>query len=124
MGQIDNPANLARLPDETTRTAIIMLIETGLRCVDARFLEFDPVTLDEAGAPYLRYVNHKLSREAVIPISQRLLDQVRTQQQDLVERYGRATAVLLPGPRSYSRRQQADQRRDDHQPAGSLDGRL
>lgn len=100
MGQIDNDDNLARLPDETTRTLIVVLIETGLRSVDARHLPFDPVTTDQAGAPYLRFVNHKLSREAIIPISQRLLDQVRRQQTHLHDRYGSDPPLLLPRPRS------------------------
>jgi integrase len=99
MGQIESDENLARLPDETTRTVILVLIETGLRSVDARHLVFDPVTVDEAGAPYLRFVNHKLSREAIIPISQRLLDQIRRQQQHVRELYGPTPALLLPAPR-------------------------
>jgi integrase len=99
MGQIDNEDNLARLPDETTRSLVVTLIETGLRSVDARHLAFDPITVDEAGAPYLHFVNHKLSREAIIPISQRLLAQIRRQQDQVRDRYGRATAVLHPAPR-------------------------
>jgi hypothetical protein len=50
-------------------------------------LPFDLVTVD-AGAPYLVYTNHKLGREAVIPISQRLLEQIRRQQADVARRYG------------------------------------
>ena len=100
MGQIDQDANLARLPDETTRTLIVVLIETGLRSVDARHLPFDPVTTDQAGAPYLRFRNHKLSREAIIPISQRLLEQIRRQQQHLRQRFGFDPPLLLPRPRS------------------------
>lgn len=100
MGQIESEANLARLPDETTRTAIVLLIETGLRSVDARELRFDPITVDEAGAPYLRFVNHKLSREAIIPISERLLAQIRRQQRHLRDRYGAASPLLLPAPRA------------------------
>ena len=42
MGQIESDENLARLPDLTTRTAIVILIETGLRSVDALRLPFDP----------------------------------------------------------------------------------
>ncbi len=53
MGQIEHEDNLQRLPDLTTRTAIAILIETGLRSVDALRLPFDPVTVDQAGAPYL-----------------------------------------------------------------------
>ena len=97
MGQIESEANLDRLPDLTTRTAIVILIETGLRSVDALRLPFDPVTTDQAGAPYLRFTNHKLSREAIIPISQRVLEQIRAQQRDLDERFGQPRPpYLLP----------------------------
>jgi integrase len=101
MGQIEQPDNLARLPDDTTRTAIIILIETGLRSIDALRLPFDPVTVDAAGAPYLVYINHKLGREAVIPISQRLLEQIRRQQADVARRYtSDHRHFLLPRVRS------------------------
>jgi integrase len=73
-----------------------VLIETGLRSADARHLPFDPVTTDQADAPYLRCTNHKLSREAIIPISQPLLDQIRRQQAHLRDRYGFDTSLLLP----------------------------
>jgi integrase len=77
MGQISDDATIARLPDLTTRTAVVILIETGLRSIDTLRLPFDPITVDEAGAPYLIFYNHKLSRDAVIPISQRLVAQIR-----------------------------------------------
>ena len=97
MGQIEDEANLDRLPDLTTRTAITILMETGLRSVDALRLPFDPLTTDQAGAPYLTFTNHKLSREAIIPISQRLLEQIRAQQRDLDERFGQQRPpYLLP----------------------------
>ena len=35
MAQLEDPASLARLPDETTRHLVIVLIETGLRANDA-----------------------------------------------------------------------------------------
>ena len=87
MGQIESPENLDRLPDLSTQTAIVLLIETGLRSVDALRLPFEPVTVDSAGAPYLVYTNHKLGREAVIPISQHLLEQIRRQQADVAHRF-------------------------------------
>ena len=99
MGQIDNDINLGRL-DETLRTLLIVLIETGLRSVDARHLPFDPITADQAGAPYLRFRNHKLSREAIIPISQRTLDQIRRQQAELRARCGFDPPLLLPRKRA------------------------
>jgi integrase len=79
---------------------LVVLIETGLRSVDARHLPFDPVTIDQAGAPYLRFCNHKLSREAIIPISQRLLGQIRRQQTELRSSYGFDPALLLPRKRA------------------------
>jgi integrase len=101
MGQIEHPDNLTRLPDRTTQTAIVILIETGLRSIDALRLPFDPITTDAAGAPYLVYTNHKLGRDAVIPISQRLLEQIRRQQTDVTRRYGSEQRhYLLPRVRS------------------------
>lgn len=101
IGQIDNDANLARLPDLTMRTAIVILIESGLRSIDALRLPFDPVTVDEAGAPNLVFVNHKLPREAIIPITERLLNQIRAQQRDLHQRFGeQRPPYLLPAVRA------------------------
>lgn len=99
MGQIEAQENLARLPDQATRTLVIMLIETGLRSVDALRLPLDPVTRDQAGAPYLTFYNHKLSREAVIPISERLLLAIRHQQAELNARFpGGRLPHLFPRP--------------------------
>jgi len=100
MGQLETDEALDRLPDLTTRTAVGILIETGLRSVDCLRLPLDPITVDQAGAPYLKYFNHKLSREAIIPISQRLTEQIRRQQEDLTERFGTAPPLLLPRVRA------------------------
>jgi integrase len=100
MGQLETPGALDRLPDLTTRTAVMILIETGLRSVDCLRLPYDPITVDEAGAPYLRFFNHKLSREAIIPISEQLTDQIRGQQHDLTARFGAAPPLLLPRVRA------------------------
>ncbi|MCA1699513.1 MAG: site-specific integrase [Actinobacteria bacterium] len=98
MGQIESERNLARLPDQTTRTLILLLIETGLRSVDALRLPFEPVTTDQAGAPYLMFRNHKLSREAVVPMSDRVLGEIRAQQAELGERFAQPPPVLFPRP--------------------------
>jgi site-specific recombinase XerD len=71
MGQLETEQALGELRDQTTRTLVRVLIETGLRSVDAMRLPLDPVTCDQAGAPYLRFYNHKASRDAIIPISDR-----------------------------------------------------
>jgi integrase len=96
MGQLEREETLDRLPDLTTRTAVVILIQTGLRSVDCLRLPFDPITTDEAGAPYLRFYNHKLSKDAIIPISDRLVAQIRRQQQDLRERFRTPPSILLP----------------------------
>jgi integrase len=100
MGQLETEQALDRLPDLTTRTAVVILIETGPRSVDCLRLPYDPITVDEAGAPYLRFFNHKLSREAIIPISEQLTDQIRRQQHDLTTRFGTAPPLLLPRVRA------------------------
>jgi len=100
MGQMEDDETLARLPDLTTQTAVVILIETGLRSVDCLRLRYDPVTVDEAGAPYLLFFNYKLSREAIIPISDRLVAQIRRQQEDLSERFATAPSILLPRVRA------------------------
>jgi integrase len=99
MGQLERDETLDRLPDLTTRTAVVILMETGLRSVDCLRLPLDPITTDEAGAPYLRFYNHKLSREAIIPISERLVVQIRRQQQDVRERFREPPPFLLPALR-------------------------
>jgi site-specific recombinase XerD len=89
---------LERLPTITTRTLVHVLIETGLRAVDARTLPLDALSADGAGAAYLRYFNHKLNRERWLPISPRLADRIRTQQAWVREHFG-DDATLLPAER-------------------------
>ncbi|MGB0094471.1 MAG: hypothetical protein WBP81_18315, partial [Solirubrobacteraceae bacterium] len=81
MRQLEREAALERLGDETTITAVVVLMETGLRSQDALLLEVDPVVVLADGSPVLRFVNHKRRREAAIPISDRLLERIRYQQQ-------------------------------------------
>ena len=44
MGQLETDESLDRLPDLTTRTAVVILIETGLRSIDCLRLRYDPIT--------------------------------------------------------------------------------
>jgi integrase len=87
------------LPDLTTRTLVLTLIETGLRAIDARTLPPDCLSTDAAGAPYLRYFNHKLARERFLPISPRLAEQLHRQQAWVRERFPGEDACLLPRER-------------------------
>ena len=68
MNQIEQPANLDRWTDPQGRLITIIMINAGLRVSDACTLGFDCMIHDGRGAPYLRYRNVKLRREAVIPI--------------------------------------------------------
>jgi len=100
MRQIEAPANIARLPALTARTAVSLLIKTGLRMIDATRLPFDPVVLDAAGAPVLLYYNHKLKRDAALPIDDVVLGLIRVQQDALLARYPDGTPWLLPSDRA------------------------
>jgi integrase len=94
--RLETDASLDRLPDLTTRTLVLILIETGLRAIDARRLDLDSLSEDAAGQPYLRYFNHKLSRERFMPITPRLADQIRDQQARARERFPDGDPCLLP----------------------------
>ncbi len=63
MNQLEDPDNLAVLPDATIRALIVVIMETGLRANDACSLPFNPVIDDSAGWPCLRYFNAKMAAE-------------------------------------------------------------
>jgi hypothetical protein len=63
------------------------VLSGGFKPVDALRLPFDPVSSDQAGAPYLRFYNHKQSRDAIIPISDRVQAAICDQQAWLRERW-------------------------------------
>ena len=96
MRQIEAPENLARLPTATSRAAVTMLIRTGLRTIDATRLPFDPVVMDAAGAPVLLYHNHKLKREAAMPIDDVVLAAIRGQQVFVAGRFPEGCGWLFP----------------------------
>jgi len=98
MRQIERPENIARLDDLTIRTAVIVLIKTGLRAVDLTRLRLDPIVRDASGAPVLLYYNHKLKREAALPVDDVVLAAIREQQEAVGERYPAGSPWLLPSP--------------------------
>ena len=67
MTQVEQPGNLARENNPAYRLVTLILIRCGLRVSDALKLPFDCVATDDSGAPYLRYRNHKMKREAARP---------------------------------------------------------
>ena len=69
MAQLESAANLDKLTDRRWRLLFPLLMETGLRINDALHLPQDCVMHDQHNAPYLRYLNRKMKREALVPIS-------------------------------------------------------
>jgi integrase len=97
MAQVEQPGNLERQQNPAYRLATLILIRCGLRISDALKLPFDCTVTDDAGAPYLRYRNNKMKREALVPLDDELLELIRCQQRRVLERYGSGT-VLFPRP--------------------------
>jgi integrase len=99
IARLERKEALEMLPDQTTRTLVQILIETGLRAIDARTLPLDALSLDTAGAPYLRYFNHKLARERYLPITPALAEAIRGQQLSVRRRFPHGEPCLLPRER-------------------------
>ncbi|MGH9244044.1 MAG: tyrosine-type recombinase/integrase [Acidimicrobiales bacterium] len=100
MNQLENPDNLAVLPDPTTRALVVVLVETGLRANDACALPFNPVIDDSAGWPCLRYFNAKMATEQLVPLSAKAAETIRAQQAHLRQTWPDGPAVLFPAPHS------------------------
>jgi integrase len=94
MAQLENPANLAKLTDPRARLLVEVLIGTGLRFGDASRLRVDCLVRDRQGAPYLRYRNHKMRREAMVPIDDTLAAAVQARQQQVRGQHPGATALF------------------------------
>lgn len=95
MAQLEDPANLARLTDPRSRLLVEMLIRTGLRVSDACRLRLDCLVYDPQRAPYLHYRNHKMRREAMVPIDEQLAAMIEAQQREVHARYPSGD-VLFP----------------------------
>jgi integrase len=99
MAQIDHPANLNRLPDDTTRNLLVLIIETGLRANDACHLEFNPLIDDSVGWPCLHFFNHKMKAEQLVPLSARAAETIHAQQAHLQDRWPAGPPPrLFPSP--------------------------
>jgi integrase len=95
MGQLESPANLDRIADPRIRLLVQILIRTGLRVGDATRLQLDCLIRDPQGAVYLRYRNHKMRRDAVVPIDDELTPMIEAQQARTRQRFPNS-GVLLP----------------------------
>ncbi len=96
MTQVESPANLDRWPDPAGRLVTLILIRCGLRISSARTLAFDCLLRDGHGAPYLRYVNTKMRREAAVPIDEELEAEIRAQQRRVLRRWPEGSPYLFP----------------------------
>ena len=80
------------------RLVTVILMRCGLRVSDAVKLAFDCLAVDADGAPYLRYHNHKMQREALVPIDQELQQLLAQQQRHVLDRWPGGAPVLFPRP--------------------------
>jgi integrase len=97
MAQLESPANLAQFTQPGYRLLTEILMRTGLRISDACRLAYDCVVRDPDGAAYLRYRNHKMRREALVPIDESLAEAIANQQDTVGDRWPTATC-LFPRP--------------------------
>ena len=96
MAQVEQPANLDRLASPACRLITLILIRCGLRISSAAGLAFDCTVTDADGAPYLRYYNTKMKREALVPIDDELFRLIGGQQQRVLQRFPAGVPVLFP----------------------------
>jgi integrase len=96
MAQVEAPANLVRWSNPEGRLVTLVLIQAGLRATDACTLSFDCLLHDGQGAPYLRYFNNKMRREAAVPIDADLETEIRAQQQRVADRWPEQHPHLFP----------------------------
>jgi integrase len=95
MAQLEAPAAIAAWPDPAGALITLVLIRAGLRVGDATRLSYDCLVTDPRGAPYLRYVNHKMNREALVPVDEQLAALITAQQARLTDGHA-PPAVLFP----------------------------
>jgi len=96
MAQVEDPANLGLWDNPAYRLVTLILIRCGLRITDAIRLPFGCLVSDSNGAPYLRYLNHKMNREALVPVDEQLVQLIRDQQARVQDDYPAGQTVLFP----------------------------
>jgi integrase len=100
MTQVEAAASLDRWTSPSYRLITLVLVRCGLRITDACKIPADCVVTDADGAPYLRYYNHKMRREALVPIDEELAGQIILQRQRTAGRWPGGTPVLFPRPQA------------------------
>jgi integrase len=96
MTQLEQPVNMGRWTDPAGRLVTLVMMRCGLRIGDTLKLPVDCIIRDADGAPYLRYVNHKMKREALTPIDDEVERGIAAQQQRITARWPQGNPVLFP----------------------------
>ena len=99
MAQVEQSANLDGWNDPGSRLLTVILMRCGLRVGDAVKVAFDCVVRDGDGAPYLRYDNRKMKREALVPIDEEVEQGITAQQQRILARWPGGVPGLFPAPK-------------------------
>ena len=102
-GQWVDEANLQLLADEQHRTVVLLLAYTGFRVSSVITLSRRALSFGPDGHPYLRYLNIKSKREAMLPIQPALAEQLQRQEAHLQRVHGEQTQWLLASPRGRGR---------------------
>jgi hypothetical protein len=103
MAQVEDPANLDRWDSPAYRLITLILIRCGLRITDVTAIAADCAVRDAGGAPYLRYYNRKMKREALVPIDDELESLIAGQRGTPASPGGRAAPrSCSPAPRPTS----------------------
>jgi len=100
MTQVEAPANLDRWDNPACQLITLILIRCGLRITDAVRIGDDCIAFDADGSPYLHYYNHKMKRQALVPIDEELHALITAQLQRNLDRWPAGIPVLFPRPRA------------------------
>jgi integrase len=98
MAQVEDPATLDRWDNPADKLITVILIRCGLRISDAAGLPSSCIARDPGRAPYLRYYNRKMKREALVPVDEELPALISQQQARNRQRWPGGTPVLFPRP--------------------------
>ncbi|WP_436763305.1 tyrosine-type recombinase/integrase [Streptosporangium sp. V21-05] len=94
--QVEVSANLDRWRYPEGRLITLIVIRGGLRISSASNLAFDCLLHGGQGAPYLRYHNTKMERDAAVPIDEELQAEIRAQQRRVLDRWPDGNPHLFP----------------------------
>ena len=98
MAQLEQPSNLDQWDNPAHRLVTMILIGCGLRVTDALSLGYDCLVADAEGAPYLRYFNHKMKRQALVPIDEELHLAIICERAIVADTVSGAPLLLFPRP--------------------------